>query len=301
MDLSDLRALLKVVEYGSFQRTAQALRSSRSGLRRQIERLEAQLGVELLVRDSKGIVLTTAGQEVVDGAQELLHGAASLVERARARRNDARGILRLIVPIGMPDGVRARALVALRSIHDELAVEVVEVEDPLTRIGEPFDLMIHFGGAPRRDGWYSQTILRVATGLRASAEYLERHGAPEAVEALGAHALAQWSAPGLARGLPLVSGGSVTSSPWLRSANVSLLTRLAESDAAIVYSPVLPAIFGGGAPLVPVLSDVVGGEINIQALAPRPSNEDPKIRALLDNLKRLLMVIRRGASDEAAA
>jgi len=292
MDLSDLRALVQVVEYGSFQRAAVGVRASRSGLRRQVERLEKELGVPLLRRGARGIDPTAAGQEVLAGAATLLRDATALVERAQASRDDARGTIRFIVPSGFPVEARARALQALRTAHPELDAEVIEAEDPLTQLTEPFDLMLHYGDVPDREGWFSHVIARIPTQLRATPTYLERHGRPTSIEQLATHTLAQWSSP-LDRGLPLREGGSATTSPWLRTANIALLHALGRAHEAIVYAPVLPPIFEArsGGDLAVVLDDVVGGTLTIRALSPRPSRVDPKVRAVLENLQRLLAAL----------
>jgi DNA-binding transcriptional LysR family regulator len=292
VDLADLRALLHVVEYGSFQRAAQALRVSRGALRRQVERLENELDVELLSRGTKGIELTAAGREFADGATWLLRDASNLAERARGARADARGTLRFILPTGIPHGLRAKALMGLRARHPELGVEVTEVEDPLSALAEPFDLMLHFGHAPNREGWFSHVVMRAQARLRASPAYLEAHGEPRALDELDEHQLLLWSAPGLELGgLPLHGGGSVRPSPWLRTANISLLYELAVAGAGLVYAPVLTHVFEQGQSLVPVLDDVVGAEVSLRALTPRPSRADPKIRAMLDNIQRQLATL----------
>lgn len=293
MNLTDLRALLQVVEHGSFQRAALALRVPRTALRRHVERLEQELDVLLLVRGIKGISLTAAGQELADGAARLLQDAALLSERARTLRAGAGGVLRFVVPAGFPAEVRAKALLHLWTLHPELAVEVIEAEDPLAQLSEPFDLMLHFGRAPNREGWFSHVILRLPTRLRASRAYLEVHGTPASPEELDGHTLLQWSTLGLDdRGLPLRGGGSTYPAPRLRTANLEIITRLATAGAGIAYSPVLPpALDVEMARLVPVLEGVIGGEIVLRALTPRQSHSDPKIRAMLENIQHLLAAV----------
>lgn len=298
MDLSDLRALLQVVEYGSFQGASQGLRVSRSALRRQVERLERELGVELLLRGTKGIELTDAGREVVDGALGLLREANNLGERARARSREARGSLRFVVPVGLPTLERARAVLALRARHPELAVSVVEAEDPLTTLGEPFDLLFHFGPAPARGAWYSRVVLRLPLRLFASAAYLAKQGAPASVDELATRGFAAWTCPALDEvelGLLRPSTGARIE-PWLRSANVGLLWDLLRSDAGLVYTLAPPWMFVPEAEttMVPVLDAEVRREVALRVLTPRPSATDPKIRALLDNMERAFASLGEG-------
>ncbi len=297
MDLEDLRAFRQVVEFGSFQRAAAALRAPRTGLRRQVERLEAELQVALLIRGAQGIEPTPAGRVLNQGAAALLRDAHALADRARAQAGDARGVLRLVGPTGIPAAGRTRALAWLRSLHPELSIEVLEADDPLARIGEPFDLMLHFGDGPRHEGWFSHVILRAKTGLFASAAYLAEHGTPGDVDALRERVLLEWSGAG-ERGLPLRAGGTLATTPWLRTTNLSLLFELALQGVGLLYAPALPAAFTGGElALARVLEDEVGGTVTVRALSPRPSRVDPKVRALLENLQRLITSL--GAEPEA--
>jgi len=297
VDLSDLQVLLQVVEFGSFQRAAVARRVSRNVMRRQVERLEAEVGVPLLQRGARGTALTAAGRELVEGAAGLMASASSLADRARAASDEARGVLRFIVPTGMPSEPRMHALLGLKALHEDLDVELVEAEDPLSRIGEPFDLMLHLGDAPAQEGWFSHVLMQFPLRLRASAGYVEEHGTPTSLDELRQHTLLQWSAPeSKERGLPLRSGGVVTTTPWLRTANLTLLLQLADAGTGILYAPVFPSGFGGGGGLVPMLDDIVGGTATLRALSPRPSRVDPRIRAMLENAQHLIAAMS-GAAD----
>jgi len=287
MNLSDLRAFLTVVEYGSFQRAATARRVSRSTLGRQVERLETELGATLLFRTAGGTTLTAAGRSAVDGATRLLREAAELTEEVRKASGHARGRLRLVVPAGMPVAIRTRALFMLRSAHLELDVDLTEAEDPLGRIEAEFDLLFHFGKAPEREGWFSHVVTRVPVRLRADPTYLAAHGSPETISDLDAHALVRWRWPGCDEGvLPLRDGGCVAASPWLVSANLSLLQEVAAGGGVIVFGPIIPG--DETTSLAPVLDEVVAGTVTLRALSRHPSRVDPKIGALLENVRRLL-------------
>jgi DNA-binding transcriptional LysR family regulator len=290
MDLSDLEALMRVAEHGTFQGAAATHRVTRSALRRHVERLERELGVPLLTRGASGIALTAAGETVVSHATPLLQQARALKDQARATRDAARGVLRLVVPVGLPPEPRSTALLGLRSLHPDLDIAVFESDDPLSRIREPFDLMFHFGDPPERHEWFSHVVARIPVGLRATPAYLKAHGRPSSLEDLPLHTLLQWTAPGLEdAGLPLKEGGTVRCAPWLRTANLPMLVGLAVAHAGLVFCPG-PPVLGADATrvLVPVLDDVVGGRVTLRALSPRPGRVDPKVRALLKNAQRLM-------------
>lgn len=78
LDLRKLRYFIAVAEELNFGRAATRLHIAQPVLSRQIRALEAELGVTLLNRDSRGATLTPAGSRLLDGARFLLAEAQAL-------------------------------------------------------------------------------------------------------------------------------------------------------------------------------------------------------------------------------
>ena len=72
LDIRLLRAFAVVAEENNISRAAQRLFISQPPLTRHIPHLEAQLGVTLFQRHSKGLILTDAGREVLEMIRPLL-------------------------------------------------------------------------------------------------------------------------------------------------------------------------------------------------------------------------------------
>jgi DNA-binding transcriptional LysR family regulator len=297
METTDLSALLLVAEHRSFQRAADAGRLNRSALRRRVARLEATLGVSLLLRGPDGVELTAAGRAVAERAAALLQEVDALAEGAREADGEARGVVRMVVPVGIPALIRARALVMLRSLHPELDMVVTESESPLSHTGEPFDLLFHFGPPPEREGWFSHVVTRLPLRLLAAPAYLEQRGPPGSVEALRAHPLMTWHMRGYPfQGLSLLSGGAAPARPWLRSANLELLVAMAQQQLGLAWLPGLPpSPVTPDTGLTPVLAQAVGGTLALRVLSPRSGRRDPRVRALLENLQRMLPAVSPGS------
>lgn len=88
LDIRLLRAFAVVAEENNISRAAQRLFISQPPLTRHIRHLEAQLGVTLFQRHSKGLILTDAGKEVLEMIQPLL----ALQERTLAALSDRRSL-----------------------------------------------------------------------------------------------------------------------------------------------------------------------------------------------------------------
>ncbi|QAY59841.1 LysR family transcriptional regulator [Microbacterium protaetiae] len=80
MELRHLRYFTAVVEAGSFSAAAQALHLAQPSLSVAIGKLEASVGVALLVRSPRGVEPTSAGRYLLDAAAGLLSTADDIVE-----------------------------------------------------------------------------------------------------------------------------------------------------------------------------------------------------------------------------
>jgi LysR family hca operon transcriptional activator len=84
MELRHIRYLIAVAETGSLTEAAEKrLHTSQPSLSRQIRDLEDQVGVELLTRSARGVVLTDAGKAFIDHARLALSQVDAAVEAAR--------------------------------------------------------------------------------------------------------------------------------------------------------------------------------------------------------------------------
>lgn len=82
MDLRALRCLVAVAEEGTVTAGAARLGVGQPAVSRQVLQLERQLRVRLFEREGARMRLSTAGQQLLPGAQELLRAAEALVDTA---------------------------------------------------------------------------------------------------------------------------------------------------------------------------------------------------------------------------
>lgn len=96
MDLKQLRAFAAVADEGHFTRAADRLHLAQPAVSKQVQRLEAELGVQLLRRTSRTVELTEAGELLLRRARRAL----AEVDAATAELDELRGLLRGRVVIG---------------------------------------------------------------------------------------------------------------------------------------------------------------------------------------------------------
>ena len=86
MEFRQLRYFVKVAQLRSFSEASKALFISQSTLSQQIKQLEDELGVELLVRDSRHVALSDYGEQYLPYAKQVLKD----VDASAERMNDVR-------------------------------------------------------------------------------------------------------------------------------------------------------------------------------------------------------------------
>jgi DNA-binding transcriptional LysR family regulator len=94
MDLISLTTFIAVARHGSVSAAAQELHTVQSNVTARMKQLEAELGMPLLTRHSRGVALTPAGTRLLAYAQRIV---ALVAEAQAAVRDDgsARGSLRI--------------------------------------------------------------------------------------------------------------------------------------------------------------------------------------------------------------
>jgi DNA-binding transcriptional LysR family regulator len=83
MELRHLRYFVAVAEAGGFRRAAELLHVSQPPLSQQVRALEEELGVELLTRSGRGVVLSPAGEVFLRESHAILDAVARATELAR--------------------------------------------------------------------------------------------------------------------------------------------------------------------------------------------------------------------------
>ena len=99
VNFRDLRYLVAVADHQHFGRASAACYVSQPTLSTQIKKLESYLGVQLVERTSKRVLVTPVGQIITERARQILNEVDDLVSVARAAGDPMSGDLRIgIIP-----------------------------------------------------------------------------------------------------------------------------------------------------------------------------------------------------------
>ncbi|MFC0600148.1 LysR substrate-binding domain-containing protein [Streptomyces palmae] len=101
--LSQLRAFVAVAEHLHFRDAASAIGMSQPALSGAVSALEEALGVQLLERTTRKVLLSSAGERLAVRARSVLEAVGDLMEEAEAARAPFTGVLRLgVIPTVAP-------------------------------------------------------------------------------------------------------------------------------------------------------------------------------------------------------
>ena len=103
----DLRVFCTVVRKAGFAAAAQELGASPAYVSKRIRLLEQELGVPLLHRTTRRVVVTDQGERVFHWAQRILDDMDQLLQEVAVTRCEPRGLLRVSSSFGFGRNVVA--------------------------------------------------------------------------------------------------------------------------------------------------------------------------------------------------
>lgn len=191
-DWNDIRYVLAVATTGSFHGAAKVTEAHETTVARRVQRLEAELGAKLFVRQSHGMLLTTAGKALVEKAQEIEQAAIALQQNIAGMDTRLVGVVRISVPEGVGAYWLTPALADFQLRHPDIRVEVFTGLRPVGLGKDEVDVALTI----TRPTDYRIAILRVGEvhyGLFSSPEYLADYGEPRTAADLINHRLCRLS------------------------------------------------------------------------------------------------------------
>lgn len=183
----EMGVFVRVAESGSLSRAARELKLSQPSISRIVGTLEARLGTTLLLRTTRSISLTDAGNLYLERAKYLL---AEMEEAEQATRgvDSLHGVIRLAMPVLYGSRAVIPALATFLARHPDLRVEMVMSDARQNLITDGVDVAIRLGVGPLEDSTFGARRLALVERLVVAAPaYLSAHGAPANPAELARH------------------------------------------------------------------------------------------------------------------
>jgi DNA-binding transcriptional LysR family regulator len=123
LDWNGARLFLDVARSGSFRRSAERLGHPVNHLRRQVEKLERQLGCKLLLRNYQGVRLTADGERVLSAAEQMESASRGILGTVR-RGHAIEGEVRVAVTDGLGTFWLTPRLVEFQRAYPKLLIDL---------------------------------------------------------------------------------------------------------------------------------------------------------------------------------
>lgn len=182
-----LEIFVEVARGGSFTAAAARFSISRSAVSKHVAWLERTLSAQLLVRTTKEVGLTDAGQRLLDGSVLLLERFEDLQSEVRDAIDVPRGVIRIGTPPSF--GVHHLLPLVLRftDTHPDIQVTLEADDGRASLVAERLDMSVRIAPALDDASYVAQSLLKVPQVLVASPAYLEQAGRPKKVGDLARH------------------------------------------------------------------------------------------------------------------
>jgi DNA-binding transcriptional LysR family regulator len=184
--LEAMSAFVAVVEAGGFSAAARRLGAPLTTVSRKVAELEDHLGVGLLIRTTRKVTLTDAGQAYFTRCRRLLDDLEEAERLASGEYQAPRGSLIVSAPLAMGRLHLTPIVAEFLAAYPDIDVELRLSDKFADLIENSVDVAVRVGHLPDS----SMKALKVGSirhVICASPGYLARHGAPETPSDLGAH------------------------------------------------------------------------------------------------------------------
>jgi DNA-binding transcriptional LysR family regulator len=284
----DIAVFIRVVDLGSFAAVAREASLSPSAVSKIVSRLEDRLGVKLLQRTTRRLVLSQEGETYSIRGREILAAIEAAEAEVTAGRGQPRGHIRINTGTAFAKHRLAPLLPEFQKRYPDITIELSVIDRRVDVVAEQIDVAIRVG--PLHDtSLVSHRLGEVRRIIAASPAYLRRHGKPRHARDLLSHNCLHLSGFSRLAGWPMYVDGERVLLPVkgsVSSDSADMLLDLAVAGIGIIR---LGDFLGEAAlsakQLVPLLANCHDDDPTpLSALMPPGRQNIPRVRAFVDFL-----------------
>jgi DNA-binding transcriptional LysR family regulator len=186
MLLEDLQLILKIAQFRSITEAAASLDMRTATASAALKRVESALGVQLFVRTTRHLRLSSAGERYIPQCEQAL----SMLEQAKQSMKDeldiVDGELRVALSSDMGRNLVTPWLDELMDEYPNISLRSSISDSNIDFYRDPVDIAVRYG-SPSDANMYGFKICNVPRLLCATKHYLNEFGTPEHPQDLVAH------------------------------------------------------------------------------------------------------------------
>lgn len=290
IDLNLLPLFLAVAEEHSFSAAAERLGVTRSAVSQGIRRLEDTFGTLLVMRTTRSVNLTEAGERLRKSLSVPLSTIDAACEDVLSD-NGPRGHLKIAVTSIAEEFLSGPLLASFAAANPAVTIDIVVTDDEFDIVAAGYDAGVRLGDVIEKDMIAVPLTGQQREVVVASPTYLAAHSAPRHPRELIRHRCIGWRpSPDVApyrwefeeAGIPF----DVAVEPHITTNDLRLMLRLALAGGGITfatYETFRPFIEKGQ--LVSLLDDFLPPFPGFYLYFPQRRNMAPKLRALIEHVR----------------
>ena len=182
----ELTVFVQVVENGSFSRAAKQLAMANSAVSRVVKRLEEKLGVNLINRTTRQLMLTEEGLQYFRRVQKVLQEMAAAEAEMLAVHEVPQGVLQVDSAMPMVLHLLVPLAAKFNERYPHIQLSLVSSEGYINLIERKVDIALRAGELDD-SGLRARHLFDSHFRVVASPEYLAKHGTPQSTEDLTNH------------------------------------------------------------------------------------------------------------------
>ena len=185
--LDDLKAFTIIAQQGSFTKAAEVMACSRSHLSKQLNQLEAQLGVSLITRTTRAQRLTQHGQLLFQQCQQAFNTLEQAMDMTIEQSHQLQGQININCVGGyLGEDTIAKLIGDFIQRYPDIQVNLDFSSDRVDLLSGQFDMEFRMGKLPD-SGLVARKLMSITNGIFASPDYFKRLGQPTNPEELSKH------------------------------------------------------------------------------------------------------------------
>src|SRR2546430_17233126 len=184
--LAAMEVFVRVVETGSFSAAARHRRVGQPAVSKTVAQLEERLGARLLLRSTRGLMPTEAGQHFYERAKRAIEEADEAELAARGANASLSGELRVSAAVTFSRLHIVPRLPAFLAEHPGLRLALVLDDQNIDLVQSGIDVALRMGSL-EDSGLTARKVAQSPRKVVGTPAYFERHGEPKIPAELSAH------------------------------------------------------------------------------------------------------------------
>ncbi|WP_394167277.1 LysR family transcriptional regulator [Photobacterium piscicola] len=169
---------VQVIKSGGFAAAAETLGHSNSYISKEINKLEARLGVRLLNRTTRSVALTPEGEVYYQECSQLIMDAEQALGLMSQNSVNPKGTLKISCPVWLGSQYLQQVFSEFLTLYPEMQLDIDLSDKTVDVVADGYDLAIRASAMLAESSLICKRLFSCKIHTVASPEYLRQYGIP---------------------------------------------------------------------------------------------------------------------------